>query len=108
MQHQAGPPDPATPGGERSGVLPALRQDIELHEGGRSSDGSPTWVLVDPASGSYFHIGRFESADTDAPQSSAGFDRVCLVALGIGQKKLAEFFSNHRIEALSADNRILR
>ena len=37
--------------------LPLLREDLRLHSGGRKSDWAPTWIMQDPASGSYFHIG---------------------------------------------------
>lgn len=37
--------------------LPPLRQDISLHEGPPTPDGSPTWSLYDPSRNQYFRIG---------------------------------------------------
>lgn len=38
-------------------ILPPLREDLRFIEGASSSDGSPTWVIVDPVRGKYFQIG---------------------------------------------------
>lgn len=37
--------------------LPSLREDLQLIAGAPATDGSPTWVLVDPVRGKYFQIG---------------------------------------------------
>lgn len=34
----------------------ALRQDLALHEGARSGDGSPTWTVQDPARNRFFRL----------------------------------------------------
>lgn len=41
-------------------VVPPLRQDIEIHPGSRNRDGSPSYVLRDPAAESYVNIGARE------------------------------------------------
>lgn len=41
-------------------LLPAIRQDLSIHEGGHEMDGSPTWMIYDPVSDNYFKIGWFE------------------------------------------------
>ena len=38
-------------------VLPPLREDLRLIAGASATDGSPTWVIVDPVRGKYFQIG---------------------------------------------------
>jgi putative peptide zinc metalloprotease protein len=38
-------------------ALPPLREDIQLIAGASTSDGSPTWMIVDPVRGKYFQIG---------------------------------------------------
>lgn len=43
-------------GGEEK-RLARLREDILLTPSARARDGAPTWILKDPASGSFFHIG---------------------------------------------------
>ncbi len=37
-------------------LLPALRQDLSLHEGPTAADGSPTWVLHDPAVNRFYSL----------------------------------------------------
>jgi putative peptide zinc metalloprotease protein len=37
-------------------VLPALRQDLSLHEGPQAEGGSPTWVLHDPAVNRFYSL----------------------------------------------------
>jgi putative peptide zinc metalloprotease protein len=38
-------------------ALPPLRKDLQFIAGASSTDGSPTWVIVDPVRGKYFQIG---------------------------------------------------
>ncbi len=38
-------------------VLPPMREDLQFIAGASASDGSPTWVIVDPVRGKYFQIG---------------------------------------------------
>lgn len=60
-------------------ILPDLREDIDLHEGPRSKDGSPTWTLHDPVRNKYFRIGWLEFeilARWDAKNVSDLADRV--------------------------------
>lgn len=38
-------------------LFPGLRQDLRLHPGPRSSQGSPTWTLHDPARQQFFRLG---------------------------------------------------
>jgi putative peptide zinc metalloprotease protein len=37
-------------------VLPQLRQELELIEGGAGAGGSPTWLIHDPVRNQYFHL----------------------------------------------------
>ena len=37
-------------------VLPPLRQDLSLHDGPPAQDGSPTWVLHDPAANRFYAL----------------------------------------------------
>lgn len=37
-------------------VLPQLRQELELIEGGSSAGGSPSWLIHDPVRNQYFHL----------------------------------------------------
>jgi putative peptide zinc metalloprotease protein len=37
-------------------VLPTLRQDLSLHEGPPAPDGTPTWVLHDPAANRFYSL----------------------------------------------------
>ena len=37
-------------------ALPALRQDLALHEGPPAADGSPTWTLHDPAANRFYEL----------------------------------------------------
>lgn len=45
---------------EQSLTLPRLREDLNLFEGPRLRDGSPTWTLHDPLRNLYFRIGWLE------------------------------------------------
>jgi putative peptide zinc metalloprotease protein len=38
-------------------VLPPLREDIHLQEGGRDFNGGPTWLIHDKVSAQFFHLG---------------------------------------------------
>ncbi len=38
-------------------MLPVLRQDLSLHDGPTAPDGSPTWVLHDPAANRFYALG---------------------------------------------------
>ena len=40
--------------------LPALREELLLHEGPSADDGAPTWVLEDPARDRFFQLGRVQ------------------------------------------------
>ena len=40
--------------------LPPLREELALHEGPTADDGSPTWVLEDPARDRFFQLGRLQ------------------------------------------------
>jgi len=40
--------------------MPPLREELQLHAGPRSRDGSPTWTLEDPARARFFRIGWSE------------------------------------------------
>lgn len=51
----AGRPTPKEP------RLPPLREDLRLHEGPDADDGSPTWVLEDPACDQFFQLGVLQA-----------------------------------------------
>lgn len=51
----AGRPTPKEP------RLPPLREDLRLHEGPDADDGSPTWVLEDPARDQFFQLGVLQA-----------------------------------------------
>lgn len=40
--------------------LPALREDLQLHEGPKLPDGSPSWTIYDPVRNAYFRLGWLE------------------------------------------------
>lgn len=40
--------------------LPLLREELQLQDGARDRDGSPTWVIYDPPSNRFFQIGWLE------------------------------------------------
>ncbi|MEN3112720.1 HlyD family efflux transporter periplasmic adaptor subunit [Uliginosibacterium paludis] len=40
--------------------LPALREDLQLHQAARHADGSPGWVIQDPVSNQFYRIGWLE------------------------------------------------
>jgi len=42
---------------KQDAVLPPMREDLQFIAGASASDGSPTWVIVDPVRGKYFQIG---------------------------------------------------
>lgn len=41
-------------------MLPALREDLRLHETAPEADGAPTWVIQDPLNNSFYRIGWLE------------------------------------------------
>ncbi|MEZ5902937.1 MAG: biotin/lipoyl-binding protein [Alphaproteobacteria bacterium] len=45
---------------EKSLILPALRNDIQLNDAPTEPDGTPTWTLYDPAANKYYKIGWLE------------------------------------------------
>ena len=49
------PTQPSTP--PKDDPLPPLRQDIVIASGPRRPDGSPSWVVLDPAANAHFNIG---------------------------------------------------
>ncbi|MDD4650143.1 MAG: HlyD family efflux transporter periplasmic adaptor subunit [Desulfoplanes sp.] len=44
--------------GQPEPVLPRLRQDLTISQGGPDEDGGPTWLMYDPLKHSYFRIGQ--------------------------------------------------
>ena len=56
----AGRPTPKEP------RLPPLREDLRLHEGPDADDGSPTWVLEDPARDQFFSARRSSGGVSEA------------------------------------------
>ena len=47
-----------TPGAEA--IRQPLRQDLQLHESGPSTDGTPSWAIQDPVTNRFYRIGWFE------------------------------------------------
>lgn len=66
-------------------LLPLLREDLQLIAGASSADGSPTWIVVDPVRGKYFHIGwaayqilsRWSGRSAEAVLSQIHADTTC-------------------------------
>ncbi|HEV8327821.1 MAG TPA: HlyD family efflux transporter periplasmic adaptor subunit [Nitrospiraceae bacterium] len=66
-------------------VLPPLREDLRLIAGPSATDGSPTWVIVDPVRGKYFQIGwaayqilsRWNSQSAEALLSQIRAETTC-------------------------------
>jgi putative peptide zinc metalloprotease protein len=42
--------------------MPALREDLQLHDGPKLADGSPSWTIYDPLRNAYFRLGWLEVA----------------------------------------------
>ncbi|MFA7166657.1 MAG: hypothetical protein WC124_12565 [Desulfoplanes sp.] len=55
--------------GQPEPVLPRLRQDLTISQGGPDEDGGPTWLMYDPLKHSYFRIGQI--AFTMLPYASS-------------------------------------
>jgi len=50
----------STPDPNKPAPLPALREDLDLYPGARTTEGAPTWVLHDPLRSRFFNVGWVE------------------------------------------------
>lgn len=70
---------------DREKALPPLREDLQFVEGASGTDGSPTWIIVDPVRGKYFQIGwaayqmlsRWKGRSTEAVLSKIHTETTC-------------------------------
>jgi putative peptide zinc metalloprotease protein len=93
-------------------ALPALREDLRLHAAASNADGSPAWVIQDPARNRFFRIGwlEFEMLARwhagDAARVSAGVAaETPLAATPDDVAALAEFLGrNQLVRASSAQD----
>lgn len=51
---------PTAPAFARMSALPALRDDLHLHEASPNADGSPAWTIQDPVGNVFYRIGWLE------------------------------------------------
>ncbi|UTH76152.1 HlyD family efflux transporter periplasmic adaptor subunit [Chromobacterium sp. IIBBL 290-4] len=69
-------------------ALPALRQELTLHDGPTQADGSPCWMLHDPAANRFYQLGwasfellsRWPLGDVDAVLASVNSETTLHVA----------------------------
>ncbi|MBL8483765.1 MAG: hemolysin D, partial [Rhodocyclaceae bacterium] len=85
-------------------VLPALRQDLGLHEAQADADGAPAWNLHDPAANRYYRIGwaafeilsRWQMGSAGAIATSVSAE----TTLDLGSEDVAgvlEFLQQHHL-----------
>lgn len=86
------------PGRETSPRLPPLREELKLIAPGAATEGSPRWLIYDPARHSYFEIGRatFEVLSLWREQLTRK-DLVLSV-----QARFGRSISEHEVDALSS------
>jgi putative peptide zinc metalloprotease protein len=93
-------------------ALPALREDLRLHAAAPNADGSPAWVIQDPARNRFFRIGWLEFEllarwhTGDAARVSAGVAaETPLAATADDAAALAAFLGrNQLVRAASAQD----
>lgn len=90
-------------------ILPPLREDLLLHPGGTQRDGSPSWIIEDPARGRYFRIGwlEFEALSRwelrDARLISDAMTKETLLAPSIEEILAVKKFLSHHELILEAE-----
>lgn len=84
--------------------LPSLRQDLSLHAGPTQADGSPSWMLHDPAANRFYQLGwpsfeilaRWSLGEADAVRDAVNRD----TPLTIDEQDVlavADFLSRHQL-----------
>ena len=84
-------------------ALPPLREDLQLIPGASTSDGSPTWVIVDPVRGKYFQIGwaayqvlsRWSVRSSEAILAQIHADTTCRATKQDVEDLLRFLYANH-------------
>ncbi|MEI8016361.1 MAG: site-2 protease family protein, partial [Nitrospira sp.] len=92
-----------SPSPKPEALLPLLREDLQLIAGASSADGSPTWVVVDPVRGKYFHIGwaayqilsRWSGRSAEAVLSQIHADTTCRATKQDVEDLLRFLYTNH-------------
>jgi len=87
-------------------VLPPLREDLRLIAGASATDGSPTWVIVDPVRGKYFQIGwaayqilsRWNSQSAEAVLSQIRAETTCHATRQDIDDLLRFLYGNHLMQ----------
>jgi putative peptide zinc metalloprotease protein len=87
-------------------VLPPLREDLRLIAGASATDGSPTWVIVDPVRGKYFQIGwaayqilsRWNSQSAEAVLSQIREETTCHATRQDIDDLLRFLYGNHLMQ----------
>ena len=84
-------------------ALPPLREDLRIITGAPASDGSPTWVIVDPVRGKYFQIGwaayqilsRWEARSVDTVLAQIHADTTCRATKQDVENLIKFLYANH-------------
>ena len=84
-------------------VLSPLREDLQLIPGASTSDGSPTWMIVDPVRGKYFQIGwaayqilsRWAAQSSEAILDQIHRDTTCRATKQDIESLLLFLYANH-------------
>jgi putative peptide zinc metalloprotease protein len=92
-----------SPSSKPEALLPLLREDLQLIAGASSADGSPTWVVVDPVRGKYYHIGwaayqilsRWSGRSAEAVLSQIHTDTTCRATKQDLEDLLRFLYANH-------------
>ncbi len=92
-----------SPSPKPEALLPLLREDLQLIAGASSADGSPTWIVVDPVRGKYFHIGwaayqilsRWSGRSAEAVLSQIHADTTCRATKQDVEDLLRFLYDNH-------------
>ena len=88
---------------KQEAVLPPLREDLRLIAGASATDGSPTWVIVDPVRGKYFQIGwaayqilsRWAAQSAEAVLAQIHTDTTCRATKQDVEDLLRFLYANH-------------
>jgi putative peptide zinc metalloprotease protein len=84
-------------------ALPPLREDLRLIAGAPASDGSPTWVIVDPVRGKYFQIGwaayqilsRWDARSVEVVLAQIHADTTCRATQQDVESLIKFLYANH-------------
>lgn len=95
-----------------SGALPPLRQDLALHAGQAAADGSPTWMLHDPAANRFYQLSwpafellsRWALGGLQAAVDAVNRETTLRVTLDDAQALQAMLARSHLLQARSAQD----